>query len=170
MEEEVKRLREEHDELVFLLRKGVDGENRENERRRQLKRMREMKDTASESELKQMMEEYIISWQDYGQERRRTVKYHLDRLKTLLLPTNVSWGDDLRSQILIGQLTNALMTSWDGEKDDRPSTVDSIRDYITDLQDLPEEIPKRIMKDQGIWSLICKEMEVGIDGSCSKLS
>ena len=62
------------------------------------------------------------------------------------------------------------MTSWDGEKDDRPSTVDSIRDYITDLQDLPEEIPKRIMKDQGIWSLICKEMEVGIDGSCSKLS
>ena len=164
MEEEVKRLREEHDELVFLLRKGVDGENRENERRRQLKRMREMKDTASESELKQMMEEYIISWQDYGQERRRTVKYHLDRLKTLLLPTNVSCDGDLLSRNLIGQLTNALMTSWDSEKDDRPSTVDSIRDYITDLQDLPEELPKRIMKDQGIWSLICKEMEVGIDG------
>lgn len=91
MEEEVKRLREEHDELVFLLRKGVDGENRENERRRQLKKMREMKDTASEAELKQMMEEYIVSWQDYGQERRRTVKYHLDRLKTLLLPTNVDF-------------------------------------------------------------------------------
>ena len=36
-----------------------------------------------------MMEQYIISWQDYGEERRRTVKYHLDRLKTLLLPTNV---------------------------------------------------------------------------------
>ena len=91
MEEEVKRLREEHEELVFLLRKGVDGDNRENERRRQL-----MKDTASEAELKQMMEEYIVSWQDYGQERHRTVKYHLDRLKALLLPTNVvelrSWN------------------------------------------------------------------------------
>ena len=36
-----------------------------------------------------MIESYIVSWQDYGQERRRTVKYHLDRLKTLLLPTNV---------------------------------------------------------------------------------
>ena len=36
------------------------------------------------------MEQYIISWQDYGEERRRTVKYHLDRLKTLLLPTNVN--------------------------------------------------------------------------------
>ena len=35
------------------------------------------------------MENYILSWQDYGQERRRTVKYHLDRLKSLLLPTNV---------------------------------------------------------------------------------
>ena len=35
------------------------------------------------------MEQYIISLQDYGEERRRTVKYHLDRLKTLLLPTNV---------------------------------------------------------------------------------
>ena len=96
MEEEVKRLREEHEELVFLLRKGVDGDNRENERRRQLKRMREMKDTASEAELKQMMEEYIVSWQDYGQERHRTVKYHLDRLKALLLPTHVvelrSWN------------------------------------------------------------------------------
>ena len=108
MEEEVKRLREEHEELVFLLRKGVDGDNRENERRRQLKRMREMKDTASEAELKQMMEEYIVSWQDYGQERHRTVKYHLDRLKALLLPTN---------------LTKAL-TSWSGEKEDSLSTVD----------------------------------------------
>ena len=47
MEEEVKRLREEHEELVFLLRKGVDSENRENERRHQLK----MKDTASEDEV-----------------------------------------------------------------------------------------------------------------------
>ena len=37
-----------------------------------------------------MIESYIVSWQDYGQERRRTVKYHLDRLKTLLLPTNVA--------------------------------------------------------------------------------
>ena len=99
MEEEVKRLREEHEELIFLLRKGVDSENRENERRRQLRKMREMKDTASEEEvgvtwlidvqLKAMMEQYIVSWQDYGEERRRTVKYHLDRLKTLLLPTNV---------------------------------------------------------------------------------
>ena len=35
------------------------------------------------------MENYILSWQDYGQERRRTVKYHLDRLTSLLLPTNV---------------------------------------------------------------------------------
>ncbi|KAK8823072.1 hypothetical protein WA538_002223, partial [Blastocystis sp. DL] len=145
MEEEVKRLREEHEELVFLLRKGVDGDNRENERRRQLKRMREMKDTASEAELKQMMEEYIVSWQDYGQERHRTVKYHLDRLKALLLPTN---------------LTKAL-TSWSGEKEDSLSTVDSFRDYITDLQDLPsnEEFPHRIVKEQGIWSLICREME-----------
>lgn len=51
MEQEVKRLREEHDQLVFLLRKGVDSENRENERRRQLKKLREMKDTASEEEV-----------------------------------------------------------------------------------------------------------------------
>lgn len=47
----MKRLREEHDQLVFLLRKGVDSENRENERRRQLKKLREMKDTASEEEV-----------------------------------------------------------------------------------------------------------------------
>jgi len=40
--------------------------------------------------------------------------------------------------------------------------VDSFRDYITDLQDLPsnEEFPHRIVKEQGIWSLICREMEV----------
>lgn len=54
MEQEVKRLREEHDQLVFLLRKGVDSENRENERRRQLKKLREMKDTASEEEVELM--------------------------------------------------------------------------------------------------------------------
>ena len=37
MEQEVKRLREENDELVFLLRKGVDSKNREKERCRQLR-------------------------------------------------------------------------------------------------------------------------------------
>ena len=51
MEEEVQHLREEHEALVFLLRKGVDSENREKERRLQLKMMREMKDTASEEEV-----------------------------------------------------------------------------------------------------------------------
>ena len=51
MEDEVKRLREEHEELIFLLRKGVDSEYRENERLRQLKKMCEMKCTASEEEL-----------------------------------------------------------------------------------------------------------------------
>lgn len=51
MEQEVKRLREENDELVFLLRKGVDSKNREKERCRQLKKLREMKDTASEEEV-----------------------------------------------------------------------------------------------------------------------
>ncbi|CBK22341.2 uncharacterized protein [Blastocystis hominis] len=98
MEQEVKRLREENDELIFLLRKGVDSKNREKERCRQLKKLREMKDTASEEELKSLMEQYIVSWQDYGQERRRTVKYHLDRLKSLLLPTNAMavLVDDLR--------------------------------------------------------------------------
>lgn len=44
--------------------------------------------------------------------------------------------------------------------------MDSFRDYITDLQDLPsnEEFPHRIVKEQGIWSLICREMEVGLRG------
>lgn len=51
MEQEVKRLREENDELIFLLRKGVDSKNREKERCRQLKKLREMKDTASEEEV-----------------------------------------------------------------------------------------------------------------------
>ena len=58
-------------------------------------------------------------------------------------------------------MTKAL-TSWSGEKEDSLSTMDSFRDYITDLQDLPsnEEFPHRIVKEQGIWSLICREMEV----------
>lgn len=167
MEEEVKRLREEHEELIFLLRKGVDSENRENERRRQLKKMREMKDTASEEEvpfdcdsdvqLKAMMEQYIVSWQDYGEERRRTVKYHLDRLKTLLLPTNVTSPSRGNSQ-----LTKALQISWNDTQEDTSSTIQSIREYITDLQDLPEneEFHNPVLRDQGIWSIICKEMNV----------
>ena len=52
------------------------------------------------------------------------------------------------------------MINWDESKDS-PSTMESVRDYLTDLQDLPED-PKPILRDQGIWSLICREMNVCI--------
>ena len=51
--------------------------------------------------------------------------------------------------------------SWN-RKDDAPTTVDTIHDYLTDLQDLSEhdEIPPSVFRDRGIWSLICREMQV----------
>ena len=72
----MKRLREEHDELIFLLRKGVDSENRENERRRQLRKMREMKDTASEEEVLLIFMHHFIAKGDDG-----TIHYLVARLR-----------------------------------------------------------------------------------------
>ena len=55
--------------------------------------------------------------------------------------------------------------SWN-RKEDAPTTVDTIHDYLTDLQDLSEndEIPQSTFRDQGIWSLICREMQVAARG------
>ena len=55
-----------------------------------------------------------------------------------------------------------MRISWNDNQEENPSTIQSVRDYITDLQDLPEneEFPNPIVRDQGIWSLICKEMNV----------
>ena len=57
--------------------------------------------------------------------------------------------------------------SWN-RKDDAPTTVDTIHDYLTDLQDLSEndEIPPSAFRDRGIWSLICREMKVEARGIC----
>lgn len=77
MEQEVKRLREENDELVFLLRKGVDSKNREKERCRQLKKLREMKDTASEEEVRSNMKDF-----DVAQNLDGAVYYKLARLRS----------------------------------------------------------------------------------------
>lgn len=57
--------------------------------------------------------------------------------------------------------------SWN-RKEDSPTSVESIHDYLTDLQDLSEgeELPSPILKDQGIWSLICHEMNVCVCAEC----
>lgn len=53
--------------------------------------------------------------------------------------------------------------SWN-RKDGTPTTVETIHDYLTDLQDLSEndEIPPSAFRDRGIWSLICREMQVKV--------
>lgn len=40
--------------------------------------------------------------------------------------------------------------------------MESVRNYISELRVLPkEDFPNPILKENGIWSLICREMEVG---------
>ena len=52
--------------------------------------------------------------------------------------------------------------SWKEDKEGNVSTLESVRNYISELKDLPEgeAFPNPIMKDTGIWSLICREMDV----------
>ena len=52
--------------------------------------------------------------------------------------------------------------SWKEDKEGNVSTLESVRNYISELKDLPEgeAFPNPIMKDKGIWSLICREMDV----------
>ena len=52
--------------------------------------------------------------------------------------------------------------SWKEDKEGNVSTLESVRNYISELKDLPEDeaFPNPIMKDKGIWSLICREMDV----------
>lgn len=51
--------------------------------------------------------------------------------------------------------------SWNEDKEGNVSTVESVRNYISDLRALPkEDFPNPILKENGIWSLICREMNV----------
>jgi hypothetical protein len=91
LEDEVKRLQQENEELNLQLRKGLHNEQKEDKRKKHLGLIKGMIETKKEDEvLGRTIDQYIEMFSDFGKERKAQVKFHLDQLKMLLLPTQVT--------------------------------------------------------------------------------
>jgi hypothetical protein len=87
LEEEVKRLQASNEEMYLQLNRGKC-ENKENTKSKILEKIKSLVDgKKSEKEINVALSEYHTLFSDCGKERKTLVKYHLDQLKKLVLPT-----------------------------------------------------------------------------------
>ncbi|DAZ98450.1 TPA: hypothetical protein N0F65_001151 [Lagenidium giganteum] len=91
-EAKLKRLEAENLDLKMRLKIGKEALASEQQEKKQIKeQMSEMlKRGASEQEIAQFLNMYKITYSDYGPKRREKLKFHLARIRELLLPTQVT--------------------------------------------------------------------------------
>jgi hypothetical protein len=87
LEEEVKRLRSSNEEMYLQLNRGKS-QGKKDSRSKILEEIKSLVDRKkSEKEINLALSEYHALFSDCGKERKALVKYHLDQLKKLVLPT-----------------------------------------------------------------------------------
>lgn len=102
LEEELTRLREWNRQLEKKLNQTDDGVDREDIRLKEMNEITHMvQNKVTEAEIRRKLEVYKEVYSDFGKERRVAISYHLEQLKALLLPNQVS-----------------KMTLWSLEQDD----------------------------------------------------
>ncbi|KNB45893.1 hypothetical protein JH06_0504 [Blastocystis sp. subtype 4] len=92
--DEIQTLREENSRLRQRL-ESVSSETAESEERNQvrvkfLKRMRELMEKKDEEAISKEIDEYYSRWSEFGIERLSAAQIHLEQLKMLLLPTQMT--------------------------------------------------------------------------------
>jgi hypothetical protein len=91
-EDKLRRLKAENMDLKMRLKIGKQALATELREKRMIKdQMREMlAGGASEHELAQFLDMYKVTYSDYGPKRRDKLHFHLDSIRDLLLPTQVT--------------------------------------------------------------------------------
>ena len=93
LEMEVTRLREQNRQLLIKSTKGMSQRTKEGEEHR-LAALRELNDLletdASELDIRNKLVRYRDKYSDFGEERGTRIKFHIQQLRELLLPTQVS--------------------------------------------------------------------------------
>ncbi len=164
LEDELVRLREWNKQLEKKLNQSDGGENKEEIRQKELREITAMvKAGASESELKKKLEAYKEVYSDFGKQRGIATTFHLNELKTLLLPNQVSkmtiWSlqqedefyDETKNQAIHGggiwnMLCNALKLTEEQKKSfvEMRYSVKTQRKNVGECIKILHELEKRI--------------------------
>jgi hypothetical protein len=138
-EAKLRRLEAENMDLKMRLKIGKEALVSEQREKQQIKeQMREMlKRGASEHEIAQFLNMYKVTYSDYGPKRREKLHFHLDRIRELLLPT---------------QVTKLCLYSVE-------QGFDMIaRDSV--IRDDPMAVPDSAAATMSLWGILAKELDV----------
>ena len=90
LEEEIKYLSEENARLRVQLKDETDDEARRKQRMEGLERLRAKYESGDAAGIQQETRQFVADWVSFGQKRLMMAEFHLDQLKSLILPTQVS--------------------------------------------------------------------------------
>ena len=89
LEEEIKYLSEENARLRVQLKDETDDETRRKQRVEGLERLRAKYESGDAAGIQQEIRQFVADWVSFGQKRLMMAEFHLDQLKSLILPTQV---------------------------------------------------------------------------------
>lgn len=138
-EARLRRLEADNMDLKMRLKIGKEAILGEQREKQQIKeQMREMlQRNANEQEIAQFLNMYKVTYSDYGPKRREKLRFHLSRIRELLLPTQVT--------------KLSLYSVEQGVKMLR-------RDIV--LQEDPMSAPESATATVSLWGILADELEV----------
>lgn len=138
-EHRLRRLEAENLDLKMRLKIGKEAIVSEQREKQQIKeQMREMlQHNASEQEIARFLNMYKVTYSDYGPKRREKLRFHLERIRELLLPT---------------QVTKLCLYSVE-------QGVDMIaRDHV--IKEDPMSMPDSSAAPMSLWGILATELDV----------
>ena len=90
LEEEIARLQEENSRMRVQLQDETNDAERQAQRQAGLKRLRECYEAHDEEGIARESQRYYAEWEEFGRKRLMMAEFHLEQLKRLVLPTQVS--------------------------------------------------------------------------------
>lgn len=138
-EHRLRRLEAENLDLKMRLKIGKEAIVSEQREKQQIKeQMREMlQRNASEQEIARFLNMYKVTYSDYGPKRREKLRFHLERIRELLLPT---------------QVTKLCLYSVE-------QGVDMIaRDHV--IKEDPMSMPDSSVAPMSLWGILASELAV----------
>ncbi|TYZ62649.1 hypothetical protein PybrP1_007467 [[Pythium] brassicae (nom. inval.)] len=138
-EHRLRRLEAENLDLKMRLKIGKEAIVSEQREKQQIKeQMREMlQRNASEQEIARFLNMYKVTYSDYGPKRREKLRFHLERIRELLLPT---------------QVTKLCLYSVE-------QGVDMLaRDHV--IKEDPMSVPDSSAAPMSLWGILASELDV----------
>ncbi|KAF1331114.1 Camp responsive element modulator, partial [Globisporangium splendens] len=138
-EHRLRRLEAENLDLKMRLKIGKEAIISEQREKQQIKeQMREMlQHNASEQEIARFLNMYKVTYSDYGPKRREKLRFHLERIRELLLPT---------------QVTKLCLYSVEQGKDM------IARDHV--IKEDPMSMSDSSAAPMSLWGILAKELDV----------